>query len=270
MLDLPSPVELYHVGRYLKRQKMTLVFLSVFRRSVQLALHKTVRPPSKKHLGTNLRKIDPIPCVPELFHELTSTARGLPEASPLEGIQRASPPGYPQRLLGDRLLPTKRGTARNLYKAKLQRQDSVAAVCQFEEFQPKTSRGALRMILKREPALEEGGRMRWVIRAFAMATQLKLQFSEPLGSAVMDRLPMLSAKLNVILMDPTTAQITFGVVNYEPWVKKWLRWEMYTQVEVLAQQPNLKVPVPTDLLDLIAERKQNILYAAKPDWSSLQ
>ena len=86
--DLPTPAELSAVRRHLERYNMTLVHQSIFRRAIQLAFHKTVRPPSKKHLGTNLLKINPLPCIPEIFHELTSTARGLPETSPLEGIER--------------------------------------------------------------------------------------------------------------------------------------------------------------------------------------
>jgi hypothetical protein len=248
---------------------MTLVHRSIFRRAIQLAFHKTVRPPSKKHLGTNLRKIDPLPCIPEIFHELTSTARGLPETSPLEGILRPSPPGYPQRKQGDSLLPIKTSSVRKLYGAKLQRQDSVKAVCRFEDFEPRTSLGAVRMMLRREPN-EQGTGRSWQIKAFGMAAQLKLKYSEPLGKASMERFAMLSAKMNVLLMDPTTAKITFGVINYEPWTKKWLRWEFYDQVEQLAARPNLKVPIPSELLATIAERKADPLYAMKPSWTSLQ
>ena len=163
--DLPTPAELSAVRRHLERYDMTLVHRSIFRRAIQLAFHKTVRPPSKKHLGTNLRKIDPLPCIPEIFHELTSTARGLPETSPLEGIQRPSPPGYPQRKQGDRLLPMKTSSVRKLYGAKLQRQDSVKAVCRFEDFEPRTSLGAVRMMLRREPN-EQGTGRSWEIKAF--------------------------------------------------------------------------------------------------------
>ena len=76
-----------------------------------------------------------------------------------------SPPGYPQRKQVDRLLPEKTSSVRKLYGAKLQRQDSVKAVCRFEDFEPRTSLGAVRMMLRREPN-EQGTGRSWEIKAF--------------------------------------------------------------------------------------------------------
>lgn len=265
MLDLPTPEELFVVNNYVKRRKLSLVKTNIFRRMIQLALHKTVRPPTKKHLGTRLRMIDPLPCILELFHELTSIERGLPADSPQEGIKRSSPPGYPQRKTT--LLPVSTSAAREVYKLKLQRQDATTALCRFEEFDPRASLGALRMLMKKEKI--EGGQTVWICKKFCMASQVSLKLTQPVGKATADRFAMISGKLNVLVMDTATAQITFGVVNYEPWVKKWLRWEMYDQVEKLAARPNLRATVPGELLLLIRERKADPIYARVPNWEEV-
>ena len=267
MLDYPTPDELFIVNNYVKRRKMSLVKTNIFRRSLQLALHKTVRPPTKKHLGTRLREVDPLPCIPELFHEITSIARGLPADSPLEGISRLTPPGFPTRQTGE-LKPEKASGTRKLYKIKLQRQDEVSSLTKFQEFDPRASLDSLRMVLKKGPVL--AGKKTWVIRAFCMASQLSARFTEPMGKAATERFSMISAKLNVLVMDPATAQITFGVINYPPWIKKWLRWEMYDQVERLSQVERLRVSVPAELLRVIRERKMTPAYAMEPDWATLE
>ena len=46
---------------------------------------------------------------------------------------------------------------RKLYGAKLQRQDSVKAVCRFEDFEPRTSLGAVRMMLRRDKRRNKNG-----------------------------------------------------------------------------------------------------------------
>ena len=44
VLDLRTPEELFILNNYVKRSKLSLVKTNIFRRSLQLALHKTVRP----------------------------------------------------------------------------------------------------------------------------------------------------------------------------------------------------------------------------------
>ena len=142
VVEFPSPEELYTVNQYVKRRGLSLVSSKIFRRSLQLALYRTVKPPSKRHLGTNLRSIDPLPCIPSLFHELTSTARGLPAKSPVEGISRFTRPNYAGECLPGELIPDKETVCRRLYKVRLQRQDSVASICRFQDLEFSTRRRA--------------------------------------------------------------------------------------------------------------------------------
>ena len=69
------------VSKYTKRRGMSLLPTNIFRRLLQVALYRRVSPPFKKFLGTKRRTVDPLPYLPQLFRELTSTDRGLPEES---------------------------------------------------------------------------------------------------------------------------------------------------------------------------------------------
>jgi hypothetical protein len=103
----PTAAELSTVSNYCRTRGMSLVPTNIFRRSVTFSIFKAVRPPTKKHLGTRLRQIEPLPCVMSVFDELTSTTRGLVVESPSEGIERRALPGLPQQKEGRPLQPMK-------------------------------------------------------------------------------------------------------------------------------------------------------------------
>eukprot|EP00965_Chrysotila_dentata_P103819 3428076-Pleurochrysis_carterae.AAC.1 len=76
--------DLAAVRRYTRERGLSLVYTSIFRHGVQSALFRAVRPPSKKHLGSKLRKLPSLPCLLAVFEEMTSVSRGLPTTSVLE------------------------------------------------------------------------------------------------------------------------------------------------------------------------------------------
>ena len=90
-----------------------MVPTSVFRRSASFALFKATCPPTRKHLGTKLRLVDPVPSVKRVFDEMTSTQRGLAIESPSEGIERRTSADYLQRKEGRPLLACKQSAMRD-------------------------------------------------------------------------------------------------------------------------------------------------------------
>eukprot|EP00965_Chrysotila_dentata_P072683 2402445-Pleurochrysis_carterae.AAC.1 len=70
-------------------------------------------------------------------------------------------------------------------------------------------------------------------------------------------------------MDVSSAAVSFGSVNYPPWTKKWLRWELYTAVEQMAENQEIDVPIPPELLEKVQEMKANAKWARPPKWDTL-
>lgn len=257
---IPTPEELETVRTYVRKRGLSMVPTNVFRRAASFSLFKAVRPPTKKHLGTKLRSIDPQPTVAGVFEELTSTARGLPVESADEGILRRVTPGFPQRLEGQPLAPVKQTSTRDLYKLKLQRQDCVRALCRFEDTQPKTGLGATRLISKKK-----------TLRKVCMAAgPLTVKANMLKGKAVQERFSTISMKTNVLTMDVTTAEVHFGVMNYEPWLRKWLRWEIYDSIEKMAAHGGTAASlISNELLLMVEEKKADRKWAKEPRWSEL-
>jgi hypothetical protein len=263
--NLPSPGILATVNQYIKSRDLSLVPTAIFRCRIESTLFKTVRPPTRKHLGTRLRTIDALPTLPKIYQEMLATGRGLPTQSPGEELQRVPRPGLPQRLEDMPIKPYKESATLRRYKVKLMRQDAIASLCSFEKSNPSLGFGPLRLILKRI------GPKKYEIKKIAMAASpFTFAMREPLGKSAQERFATITAKLNVLTMDPATLEIHFGVTNYEPWTKKWLRWEMYSLIESMAMQPNLKVPISTELLEEIAIAKANTKLARQPKWEELQ
>ena len=264
---MPTPHELSVVRDYTKKHDLELVHRSIFKRSVGRSMLKALTVPSKKHLGTRMRQLKYMPCTKVLFDEMTSTARGMPVSSLPEGLARATWPGYPQRQEACSLKPSKETSARRSWRLKLQRQDSVKAICCLEQINMKVAQGAVRLLTRRGDNRGE----RHLKKVCMMAGPVSIKFNEPMGKAKFERMPTMAVNCNVLTLEPTTAAVHFGVVNYPPWLKKWLRWDMYTEIEAMAlRQRSLAVEIPPRLLQLIAVAKADPLVARKPEWSTLE
>ena len=261
--SLPSAAEVATVNKYVKKRGLSLVPTSIFRRSVALSLFKMTRPPTKRHLGTKTRVIKPVPCNRVVWDELTSTARGMATESAAEGVLREAWSWLPQQKDARALAATKTTSARRLTKLKLQRQDNVAALCSFEKTFPATGLGATRVILKKVAPHE------YTVKAVCMASQLSLSHKEPQGKAATERFATLEGKMNVVTMSAVTAEIHFGVINYPPWMMRYLRWEMYDSVLLLAARGSMKVPFSQELLDKVEELQGDRSVAREPRWEEL-
>jgi hypothetical protein len=263
--NLPSPDTLFHVNKYVKDRKLSLVPTSIFEHQLANTLFKAVRPPGRKHLGTNLRKIDPVPTLPKVVQEMLSTARGLPAVSPAQDLARVPNPGYPQQLEGMPIKALKVTATLKRTKVKLMRQDNISSACSFEEHDDRLGFGPLRLQIRKVAPKT------YTIRKISMAASpFNVDLREPQGKAARQRFATVGFKFNVLTMDPETMEVHFGVTNYEPWTKKWLRWEMCDLLESMAVQPNLKVPFTLEFLNAVGQMKNDKKLARKPDWSALQ
>eukprot|EP00965_Chrysotila_dentata_P262754 6214663-Pleurochrysis_carterae.AAC.1 len=92
---------------------------------------------------------------------------------------------------------------------------------------------------------------------------------EPMNDDVRLKFPMLHLKTNILTLDVATNKISFGSVQYPPWTRKWLRYEVCEAVERLGANADLKVPLPHEVLSATVELK-NSKWARAPDWDSLE
>ena len=95
---------------------------------------------TRKHLGTKLRLVDPVPCVKRVFGEMTSTQRGVVIESLSEGIERRTSADYPQRKEGRPLLACKQSAMRDLYMPENAPELSGARIAQHMRAQPAKHR----------------------------------------------------------------------------------------------------------------------------------
>ena len=107
-------------------------------------------------------------------------------------------------------------------------------------------------------------------KSVCMASQIALTYKEPVGKSAALRLPTVEAKLNIVTMNVQTLDIHFGVIQYPPWVKKWIRWwELYDSILKLAENPALKVPPPPEFISNIKGMINNRDLAREPEWERL-
>lgn len=162
---------------------------------------KHVRPPTKKDLGTKVRKLKPIVTTPEVIQELVAETAGLPPEDAAAGIIRLRP--------GGALKPVKDTSSSTTYKWKLgplarggpllplppPRAGADAGVgggaCD-----PQPGGGAPR-------AEGEGG--------------VDGRASVPKGKAATRNMPTLTLSHNIVHCEEN-GTVTFGVTKYPPWV----------------------------------------------------
>ena len=134
------------VNTFVQDRRLALVPVTIFEESMNQALYKLARPPSRKHTGTRLREARQFPTIAPVFHHWMSIVRGLPHFSQGENIERIvwssmHPQGAP-------LIPIKETAVRRTFKVKLMRQDSVMAFAALDLYQPQFAVRATRLLVK--------------------------------------------------------------------------------------------------------------------------
>ena len=260
---LPSPATLQIVNKFVQDRRLSLVPVSVFEESLNNLLYKMARPPSKRHAGTRLRQLCPIPMIAPVFHHWMSIARGLPQHSPAENIERIVWGSmHPQR---SQLIPIKETAVRRTYRVKLMRQDSIMACAALHLYKPAYAMRATRLLIKKKSGEREAR-----ARALCMlAGPFTVKLFEPIGKARETKLPQLQVKANVLSMDLTTAEVSFGTVEYPPMIKKWLRWEFYHSVESLVDKGHGEV-LSDEFLELVSTKLLDTKWSKEPRWAELQ
>ena len=244
--NLPSVEELEAVRKYTAKTDEWLVSNNIFRAQVMNSLQKFVKPPGKKHLGKRRREVKLQPISPAVWRELTSTLR-LPEKDTKARIERRE---------DGELKPTRSGPTQDVYSLKLQEAKHIRDFLQLHKVKPMRAFAATKIHLstKREKAGEKS-------RVASMAAApLTLRCTMPKGKGKRMRLPMFSAKSNVITMD-NQAEITFGVTEYPPWLKKNLRHFLYTDVEKMA---TMGYPISDEILPLIERKLADPMLCRRP------
>lgn len=152
--------------------------LTIFASILAKQLARTIRPPSKKHLGTRLRETPAMPTAEHLWQDLLSVRNGLPATI----AKTEMDPGI-ERTESGQVKPYKSTAAGDRFKIKLQDPSHIKAFCRLEERVPGRGLGAS-MLMKDN-------------RVAMAAAPFVVRCSVPKGSASALRFPMLSLKLNV-------------------------------------------------------------------------
>ena len=196
---------------------------AVFNHILDKQMSKHVRPPTKKHLGTQMRKVKPFITTDETWHQLVS---GKDLALEMDGTGRVK--------------PTVKTASREVYKVKLQELKHLRELYHLEDRNPTRGMGASKLIVKR--AMGPTGKM------VAMVGPPWIGNCRiPLGQSSLISLPSISFKHNVVMMDENT-DVTFGVKDYPAWMKKQLRAEIYSSYLKMGQA---HLPVDPALYDLV-------------------
>eukprot|EP00965_Chrysotila_dentata_P249577 6208963-Pleurochrysis_carterae.AAC.2 len=83
------------------------------------------------------------------------------------------------------------------------------------------------------------------------APPLLLKFTQPVLVAAKQKFPMLAVEWKVLTLDVATAKVSFGSVEYPPWVKNWPRLEMYCAVKAKANNLDVRVSISAALLEAV-------------------
>ena len=249
-----------------------------FDRAMHKALWKMARPPHRLCRGTMRARLRPFLLHPRVWRERTALrkhGKGLCVRSPGEGVVRdMTDPSLP-------LSPLRATSSNRSFKLQLQRMDNINAVCQFEKFERKTGLGAARLIIRKRPAMR-GMERQSVFRAVCMLTQLDLSATVPTGRAEFERVGRGTGRVNIVMMHDDGA-IHFGSVNFPPWLKPWLRYEIRkkavalmktSKVEMSTRAPTLLANLEDQLAELEAattDGKRPMMYQMKvPNWPALR
>lgn len=174
--------------------------LLVFQMALDMALARTIRPASKKYMGSGLRKGPTITIVKEVWEKLTALDNGfVPEVME---AKRKTP--ALERTEHGAMRPTRTTSAFDHYKIRLQEPKDVAAFCCMEKRSPARGYGGAMLIQKKGlPG-----------RRLAMAAgPLIVNFKMPRGKLALERLPSITYKMNVVMMDEN-GDVTFGNKDY--------------------------------------------------------
>jgi hypothetical protein len=180
----------------------------VFETASDKQFGRTIRPPTKAHLGEKLRQSDLLTTTVGMFNDQFSEARGLPTSIPSKDPKKK--PDLERKEDGT-LKPVSTTKSAGRYRVKLQKQPDIKSVCRMQERKPGVGMDASLLVLPPKKLLKLGHLGKKVAMA---APPLVARAWIPRGSARLERLPTWSYKMNVVMMDEN-ADVTFGVKEYE-------------------------------------------------------
>lgn len=179
---------------------MVQVPLQVFQKALDTALGRTIRPASKKYMGSGLRRGPALTIVKEVWEKLTAMESGfVPKMMEARGKSPAL-----ERTEHGVMRPTRTTSSFDHYKVRLQEPTEIASFCQMEKRCPGRGYGGAMLIKKK------GFPGRRVTMA---AGPLIVNYKMPMGKLAFERLPSLTYKMNVVMMDEN-ADVTFGNKDY--------------------------------------------------------
>ena len=209
----------------------------LFRHGLMTQLAKHVRPPTRRDLGTKIRKLKPIVTCGPVVEEMLSVARGLPPEDVSSGILRKTPGGV--------VKPTKSTSSGDTTKLKMQDPNHIHPFFSLEQKVPKRGLGAVKLNLGK--AQEKLGLL--AKTATMAAPPVRARVYLPKGKAARRSFPTITLSFNRCYMDEN-AEVTFGsmVDKYPPWMKQRLRAEMYKSYIQMGQR---HLPVDPDVYSLV-------------------
>ena len=187
--------------------------LAVFSTALDKAFLRTIRPPSKKHLGTELRKSDLITTTVDVLNDQFSMTRGLPALL----ANKKDPEKMDLGRKEDGTLEPSQTTATvEHHRVRLQEPQHLESLFRFQDRAPDRGMDASVLVLPKRKMQKLGARASKVAMA---AGPFTLKGRIPRGKARFERLPSLSYKTNVVMLDEN-ADVTFGSIEYPPWVRR--------------------------------------------------
>eukprot|EP00965_Chrysotila_dentata_P058526 1941415-Pleurochrysis_carterae.AAC.4 len=217
------------VRKYTRERGLFLVHTSVFRYTLNSAIFKAGRPPHKKELGTKER----VRVEDERRARLSCDERGRGYQAELCGGGIGGAAAHAPCDAGDGAQGAQR----------VQDQGEEAGNCRRvlligeEQAGGEMDVGAAKVMPKKVAGVH-------TTQAVCMAAPPpSLKSVQPVNEAAKRKFLLLTVKCNLLTLVVATAKINFGSVECPRWVKKWLRWEMYSPpVETMASNLDLHVP----------------------------
>jgi hypothetical protein len=191
---------------YLTDKDLTVLANDVFRKPLDTALAKMVRPPTNRDLGKKLKSSKFISISPEVWQEQLSIFKGLPPEDANAGLLREQSNGV--------VKPTKVSATHEKFEVKLQDPKHIEAFMRLEDRVPKRGYRSAKLILS--PRKEKDGLKG---RMVSMVGLLKMKCMVPKGITKKKQMAKLRVQMNIVQMDEN-ADVTFGVTTYPPWVRR--------------------------------------------------
>ena len=232
------------------QDKTVTLPVTIFEGMVDSALTKMVRPPTKKMLGTMLRKSAPISTVPEAVVPSLSEERGLPAELPAKEKDKVV-----ERTEGGGLKPTSEKQSAHVTAIKLQDPAHVKAFLRLHERAPGRGLGASKLILSQSK--ERRGKVGTKVAMGAGPLHISLRV--PQGKAARKQLSSVTVKMNVVTMDEN-ATVTMGATTYPEKMQQKLRAEIF---ESYLEMGRARMKICPELFETVRARLSSKVLCGK-------